>query len=81
MKFNFDEKEIAKHIQPAMKNIAKQYDRDFAALAASHKGKPVATIKPHIAAIFKKHGGSISDKDLTEYAQMISEGTRIQFHA
>lgn len=81
MKIKINEKKLAKLVQPALKDIAKQYDRDFASLSRSHKGKPVEEIKPRIKSIFKKHGGSIDDKELTEYAQKISEGTQIKFHA
>lgn len=79
MKIN--EKELAKLVQPALKDFAKQFTRDFASLSRSYKGKPVEKIKPRIKSIFKKHGGSIGDKELTEYAQKISEGMQIKFQA
>ncbi|MCZ9309751.1 hypothetical protein ACUY3K_06155 [Corynebacterium uberis] len=76
-----DEKTLGKLTQSIAKETAKRYERDFAALARSYKGKPVAVIKPRIAAIFKKHGGSVSNKELAQYAQMVSEGVNIHFRA
>lgn len=79
MKIKINEKALDKLVEPAVKNLATKYERDLAALARSHQGKPLSTIKPKIRAIFKKHGGSIDDKTLDVYAQHIHEGARIEF--
>ena len=34
---------------------------------------------PALRALFARDGGSITEPELTEYAEMISSGTRIEF--
>lgn len=81
MKFKLDEKALEKLVQPALKEMAKEYNRDFESLARQYRGKPVDQIKPAVQRIFKKHGGKISDPELTDYAQQISNGTKIIFQS
>ncbi len=72
------EKELEKAIQPAMKDIASDYQKMFDSLSRRYKGRPVSEIKPVLRREWSRVGGSISDPELTEYATHISEGTRIQ---
>lgn len=79
MTIKINEKALDKLVQSAVKEHATKYERDLAALARSHQGKPISTIKPKVRAIFKKHGGSIDDDTLDVYAQKINEGARFEF--
>lgn len=81
MKIKFNEKELQKLIQPTLNDVAKSYERDFAELLREYRGKSIDEIKPAVKRIFAKHGGKIDDSELTEYAQHISNGTEIHFHA
>lgn len=80
----FDEpafrREIEKQAQSAMNDMARGMTRDFDRLRAQYQGRPVAEIKPAVKRIFAKDGGSISDTEAAEYAQMISDGTKITFN-
>ena len=72
------EKELEKAIRPAMKDIASEYQKMFDSLSRRYKGRPVSEIKPVLRREWSRIGGSISDPELTDYATLISEGTRIQ---
>lgn len=79
MKVKINEKALDKLAQSAVKKQATKCERDLAALARSHRGKPISTIKPKVRAIFKKHSGSIDDRTLDAYSQKINEGARFEF--
>ena len=72
------EKELEKAIRPAMKDSASDYQKMFDSLSRRYKGRPVSEIKPVLKREWARIGGSISDPELTDYASLISEGTRIQ---
>ena len=50
----------------------------FDSLSKRYSGKPVSTIKSELRRELKKLGFSPTGRDLTEYAALISEGTRIE---
>lgn len=72
------EKELEKAVRPALKDIASDYQKMFDSLSRRYKGRPVSEIKPVLRREWSRVGGSISDPELTEYANHISEGTRVQ---
>ena len=72
------EKELEKAVRPALKDIASDYQKMFDSLSRRYKGRPVSEIKPVLKREWSRVGGSISDPELTDYATLISEGTRIQ---
>jgi hypothetical protein len=80
---NFDEsaleREVKKQAQSAIDDIAHGMTRDFDRLRQQYGGQPVEVIKPAVKRVFEKDGGNISEPELTEYAQMISKGTKIEF--
>lgn len=83
--FDFDPKEferaIRKDVEAHVQDISREMTRELDRLSTRYAGRPVAEIKPALKRIWEKDGGSISDPELSEYAQMISEGTRIEFKA
>lgn len=83
MKFDFklDEKALLKMMEPAMQEVAKDYNQEFETLTKMYKGKPLEEIKPALSKVFKRHGGSITENELNEYAQMVSDGVKIRFEA
>lgn len=72
------EKTLKKAVQPALKNVASEYQKMFDSLLRRHKGRPASEIKPVLRREWARIGGSISDPELADYARHISEGTRIQ---
>lgn len=80
MSRNF-ERDLNKMLQGTMKDIASEYQEMFDALLRRYKGRPVAEIKPVLQREWARIGGSISDPELTDYATLISGGTRIEMKA
>lgn len=73
------ERDVMKAAESGVKDLAKQYEKMFDSLRRRYAGKPVSTIKPVLKREWARiNGGSISDPDLTDYATLISEGTKIQ---
>lgn len=84
-KFEFDQKaferEIRKDVEAHVRDVSRDMSREFDRLHAQYAGRPIAEIKPALKRAWEKGGGSITDPELTEYAQMISDGTKITFEA
>ena len=80
MSRNF-ERDLKKMLHGTMKDIASEYQKMFDSLLRRYKGRPVAEIKPVLRREWARIGGSISDPELTDYATLISEGTRIEMKA
>lgn len=72
------EQALEKAFQPALKDIASDYQKMFDSLLRRYTGRPVDQIKPVLRHEWSRIGGSISDPELTDYATLISEGTRIR---
>lgn len=72
------EKALEKAVQPALKDISSDYQKMFDTLLRRYKGRPVTEIKPVLRREWSRVGGSISDPELTDYATLLSEGTRIE---
>ena len=84
-KFEFDQKalerEIRKDIEAHVRDVSHDMTREIDLLRAQYAGRPIAEIKPALKRAWEKGGASITDPELTEYAQVISDGTRITFEA
>lgn len=78
-KFEFDESALMREVQPAIDQMAREMTRDMDQLGTRYAGRPPAEIKPALQALFARDGGSITEPELTEYAEMISSGTHIEF--
>ena len=80
--FSFDsrdfERQVKKAAERGVRQIANEYQRMFDSLGRQYRGKPVEVVKPALRREWARIGGSISDPELTDYARLISEGTRIE---
>ncbi|TQK17759.1 hypothetical protein FBY40_0236 [Microbacterium sp. SLBN-154] len=80
---NLDEREfrraIESQVQAGAGELAADWSRQLENLRAQLAGHPVEEIKPHLQALFRRGGGTISDPELTDWAQLISDNTRITF--
>ncbi|CAB0542451.1 hypothetical protein CIP107539_00940 [Corynebacterium diphtheriae] len=81
MRIKIDEKALKKLVEPALRDTAKTYNKDFESLSRTHQGRPVEEIRREVKRIFKKHGGSIDAAEAAQYAQIISEGKQVKFEA
>lgn len=81
--FNFDERQfrraVESQVQAGVDKMAAQWSRELESLRGRMAGHPIDEIKPQLQALFRRGGGTISDPELTEWAQLISENTRIAF--
>lgn len=81
--FKFNERELRRQVEKAAQagidQIAKDWTRDMERLSSQYKGRPAATIKPALRRLFQQHGGSITEPELSQYAQAISDGIKIVF--
>lgn len=73
------EREVTRMAQGHIDNLAKEGNRAANRVLASHGGQPVDVIKPILQREMKRPGFTITDPELTEYAQQISEGGRVSF--
>jgi len=74
------EREVLKAAKSGMEDLAKQYERFFESMRRKYMGQPVSDIKPALRREWlRMTGKSIADPDLTEYAQAISDGTKVKF--
>lgn len=84
-KFEFDQKAfergIRKDVEDHVRGVSRDMTHEFDQLRAQFAGRPVNEIKPAVKRAWETGGGSITDPELTEYAQMISDGTEITFEA
>lgn len=79
IKFNGNfERDLNRAVQGQVKNIASEYQRMLDSLVRTHSGKPVSAIKPVLRRSWQLIGGDITDPQLTQYAQHISDGTKIR---
>lgn len=82
-RLDFDSKEFERQVMKAaesgVRDLASQYEKMLDSLRRRYTGRPVAEIKPVLKREWARiNGGSISDPELTDYATLISEGTRIK---
>lgn len=74
---NFD-RELQRVAQDLVDEAAKDHQKLFDSLGRRYKGRPVPEVKNALRREWRRLGGDISDPDLTDYATLISEGTRIK---
>jgi hypothetical protein len=83
IKFEFDERkfrrEVEKAAQEGVNEVARDLTLDIDRLRLQYQGRPVDTIKPALKRLFERRGGKITEPELTQYAEMVRDGTRIEF--
>lgn len=72
------ERDLNRMVQDSVKGIADEYQQMFDRLGRQYKGRPVPEVKSALRREWSRLGGTISDAELSDYAQLISEGTRIK---
>ncbi len=79
-KFEFDDRALKKAVNQGVQKMADDLTKALNGLTARYEGKPVEEIKPEIQRVWAKHsgGGSITDPELTQFAEQIQAGGRVQ---
>ena len=85
MKIKFNEREfkrlIQTEVQSGVNKIAAEQTRDLDRLRQQYTGRAVSEIKPALQQLFRRYDGRLTEPQLTEWAQMISDGTRVTMKA
>lgn len=85
VKFAMDrnfEHNLQKMIQPALKELGRDYERMLDSLVRRYKGRPVPQIKPVLRREWRKIGiNDVTDPELTEYAECVRDGIKVNFRA
>lgn len=80
--FELNEREFKRlmetEAQSAVDDLARQQTAALDQLRQQYTGRPVDEIKPVLQNLFAKDGGNITDPELSEWAQLISDGTKIE---
>ncbi|MFF4828245.1 hypothetical protein ACFY20_35770 [Streptomyces sp. NPDC001312] len=78
--FNFDEDAIKKMANDVVGKMARDLTTALNELKPRYEGAPIRDVKSAVQAVWKKHsgGGDISDPELTEFAEQIQAGGRVE---
>ena len=81
--FSFDskgfEKAFKKVASDAFDQRAREMQQTMDRLGRELKGQPLATAKSRLQREWQRTGGSITEPELTQYAEALVAGTRIEF--
>lgn len=81
--FEFNPKDLERAVKEAardgLESIRQDYQGLFERLARQYKGRPVAEIESVLAAEIRQRGGNLPPAELTDYAQLITEGRHVEF--
>lgn len=79
--FKFDKnafmREVQREAQKGIDQMAREQNRELERMSATYTGRPIEEIKPVLQRLFARYDGKITDPELTEWAQLISDGTKI----
>jgi hypothetical protein len=78
MKFEFDENAFKQIAQDAVSGIASQQTADLERLRQQYTGQPIEVIRPALQRLFAGYDGNITEPELTDWAQLIHDGTHIK---
>jgi hypothetical protein len=77
--FKFDERALNKVMQDAAAQVSRQVTAQLDGLRTQYAGRPLPEIKAALQRTMRGNGGSITDPELTQYAELIQANTRITF--
>ena len=79
-KFKFDKRALNKVVAKGVQSMASDLTKALNGLTAQYQGRPLDEIKPAVQRVWAKHsgGGSITDPELTQFAQQIHDGGRVE---
>lgn len=76
--FSFNEDAFRQIAEDAVVQLAADQTRDLDQLRQQYAGHPVDEIKPALQRLFEGYGGSITEPELSDWAQLIADNTRIE---
>ncbi|WP_055567769.1 hypothetical protein [Streptomyces atriruber] len=83
VKLTINEKALQKVANDAARTLAANLSRELNALKPKFVGKPVDEVKKAVQHTWARHsgGGSITDPELTEFAEAIQAGNQVDVNA
>ncbi|WP_144880690.1 hypothetical protein [Microbacterium paraoxydans] len=79
--FTFDDDAFMKIASDAVRQVAAQQTEDLDLLRHEYTGRPVDEIRPALQQLFARYDGQIIEPELSEWAQLIRDGVRIEITA
>lgn len=76
--FHFDENAFRRIANDAVRDIAAQQTQDLDDLRQQYTGRPLDDIRSALHQLFARYDGTITEPELTEWAQLIHDGVRIE---
>ncbi|MFD9042595.1 hypothetical protein [Streptomyces bottropensis] len=78
-KFKFDDRALKKAVNQGVQKLADDLTEALNRLTPQYEGSPLEEIKPEIQRVWSMHtdGGSITDPELTTFAEQIQAGGRV----
>lgn len=84
VKLEIDDKALKKVAAKAAKDLAAKLTRELNALTSRYERKPLDEVKAAVQSTWARHagkGGSITDPELTQFAEQIQAGGRVEVKA
>lgn len=78
MNFEFNEDAFREMAESAVQKVAAEQTQDLERLRQQYTGQPLDRIRPALQQLFAKYDGSITEPELSEWAQLVHDGTRIE---
>ncbi|MEV5451554.1 hypothetical protein [Streptomyces sp. NPDC052535] len=80
VKFELDERALQKVANEAVAKMARDLTAALNGLKSKYQGAPIDDVKAAVQAEWSKHsgGGSITDPELTQFAEQIQQGGRVE---
>lgn len=79
--FEFDDQAFKRIAQEALEKVAAEQTAELEQLRQQYTGAPLDAIRPALQQLFARYDGKITEPDLSEWAQRVQDGTRIQLTA
>lgn len=74
-------KNLEKLANDSLKDIARDKQREMDRLSVELKGQPLMAAKARLKQVWERDGGVLTEPELTEYAELLVDGGRINFSA
>lgn len=72
-----DRRALDRVVQDVVRDVRRDLQRSFDDLGRRYRGRPVPEVRSALRDSIRRHGGTASEPELTQWATAISEGTRI----
>lgn len=76
--FHFDENAFRNIANDAVRDIAEQQTQDLDDLRQQYAGRPLDDIRSALQQLFARYDGTITEPELSDWAQLIQDGVRIE---